>query len=168
MGGLRRGLLGAAVLTAVLAGSAAPASADTERHIASAVATKGKTKPKKVLPACKLLTIAEITQALGMPPTEPPKDDAKAECDYSSAADYNFINVSLRPLDVTPSLWKQSAQGANATIPVAGIGDEALRSADNATIMVRKGKQTLRIDQYVAGLDETAIENLGKAATARL
>jgi hypothetical protein len=59
-------------------------------------------------------------------------------------------------------------QGAGATIPVAGIGDEAFRSATNATIVVRKGKQTLRIDQYVPGLDETAIENLGKAATARL
>ena len=41
-------------------------------------------------------------------------------------------------------------------------------SATNATIVVRKGKQTLRIDQYVAGLPETTIENLGKVAASRL
>ena len=167
MGGLRRGLLMFAVLMAVLAGSALPSGAAVDRRTSSVVATKGKKKPKKVLPACKLLTIAEITQALGTAPTEPPKSDNKTECDYSSPANYNFINLGLRPL-VNPTLWKQSVQGTGATIPVAGIGDEAFRNATNGTIVVRKGKQTLRIDQYVQGLDETAIENLGKAATARL
>jgi hypothetical protein len=167
MGGLRRGLLGVAVLIAVLAGSALPSGATPDRRISSVVATKGKKKPKKTLAACKLLTIAEITQALGTAPTEPPKSDSKDECDYSSPADYNFINLSLSSL-VTETLWKRSVQGAGATIPVAGIGDEAFRSANNATIVVRKGKRTLRIDQYVPGLNETAVENLGKAATARL
>ncbi len=167
MGGLRRGLLGFTVVLAVLAGSALPSGAATERRASSVVATKGHKKPKKALRACKLLTIAEITQALGTAPTEPPKSDSADECDYSSPTDYNFINLSLSPF-VGATLWKRSTQGGGATIPVAGIGDEAFRSASNATIMVRKGKRTLRIDQYVQGLDETAVENLGKAATARL
>jgi hypothetical protein len=167
MGGWRRGLLAIAVVTAVLAGSALASGATAAHHSSNVAAIKDKKKPKKPLPACKLLTIAEITQALGTAPTVPPKADAKDECDYSAPAAYNFLNVSLSALS-TPLLWKRSAQGANATIPVAGIGDEALRSATNATIMVRKGKRTLRIDQYVQGLSETVIENLGKAATARM
>ena len=167
MGGLRRGVSGTAIVMAVLAGSALPSVAATNRRTSSVVATKGAKKPKKPLPACKLLTIAEITQALGTAPTEPPKSDSKDECDYSSPADYNFINVSRRPL-VNASLWKQSAQSIDVNIPVAGIGDAAFRSATNGTVMIRKGKRTLRIDQYVQGLDETAIENLAKAATARL
>ena len=167
MGGLRRGVLGITVLIAVLAGSALPSGATPDRRTSSVVATKDKKKPKKVLPACKLLTIAEITQALGSAPTVPPKIDNKDECDYSSPTDYNFINLGLRPA-VTSLLWRRSVQGAGATIPVAGIGDEAFRSANNGTIFVRKGKQTLRIDQYVQGLPETVIESLGKAATARM
>jgi len=165
MGGLRRALLGIVVVTVVLAGSALPSVAAADRRTSSAVATKKK--PKKVLPACKLLTIAEITQALGTAPKEPPKADAKDECDYSSPTAYNFLNVSLSSF-VDAILWKRSVQGAGATIPVAGIGDEAFRSASNGTIMVRKGKRTVRIDQYVSGLNETVIENLGKAVAARM
>jgi hypothetical protein len=126
-----------------------------------------KSKKKKPVSTCKLLTVAEITQALGTAPTEPPKQDTVGECDYSSPTDYNFINISVTPLS-TPALWRKSVAGAGATIPVSGIGNEAFRSATNATIVVRKGKQTLRIDQYVTGLTDAQIEGLGKAATARL
>jgi len=167
MGGLRRGLLGVAVVSTVLAGACLPAVAATDRRAPAAVATKSKKKPKKAVAACKLLSVAEIAQALGVAPTEPAKSDSATECDYSSPAYYNFINISLSPL-VSPALWVKSAGGGGATIPVTGIGDQAFRSANNATIMVRKGKQTLRIDQYVDGLDETVIENLGKSATAKL
>lgn len=166
MGGVRRALGGIAVTATVLTGAVPLAGAATSRGTPSAVATKAK-KPKKAVSTCKLLTVAEITQALGTAPTEPPKADSVGECDYSSPTDYNFINVSVRPI-VSPALWKKEAGGAGATIPVTGIGDAAFRSPTNATIMVRKGKQTLRIDQYVTGLPETAIESLGKAATARL
>jgi hypothetical protein len=170
MNGLRRGSLVLAVMAAVLAASALPSGAAMQGSMPSVVMAKTKpktTKPKKVLSACKLLTIAEITQALGTAPTEPPKSDSKDECDYSSPAEYNFINLGVRPL-VNAKLWKLSANGINVNIPVAGIGDEALRSATNGTIMVRKGTQTLRIDQYVQGLSDTALESLGKAAAARL
>jgi hypothetical protein len=166
MGGVRRGLVGVAVLVTVLSGTAVQAGATTTRSAPSALATKAK-KPKKPVSTCKLLTVAEITAALGTAPTEPPKQDTTGECDYSSPADYNFINISVTPLS-TPSLWRKSVAGAGATIPVSGIGDEAFRSATNATIVVRKGKQTLRIDQYVAGLTEAQIEGLGKTATSRL
>lgn len=158
MGGIRRGALVVAVVMTMLTGSAVSSGA---------VASKAK-KPKKPLPACKLLTVAEITQALGTAPTVPPKSDSKDECDYSSPTDYNYLNLGLRPLDVTAALWRKSVAGAGATIPVSGIGDEAFRSPTNATIEVRKGKQTLRIDQYVQGLGEAPLESLAKAATARL
>ena len=169
MGRLRRVFIGIAVVAVVpivLAGTAVPGGALAHRGTPNEVASKGK-KPKKAVSACKLLTIAEITQALGVAPIVPAKSDSAGECDYASAASDNFIYVSLRPL-VTPALWKQAVQGGGATIAVAGIGDEAYRSPNNATIMVRKGKQTLRIDQFVAGLPEAAIESLGKAATSRL
>jgi len=160
---------GIAAVAIVLAGAAAPGAALAHRGTPTAVAgkSKPKPKPKQAVSACKLLTIAEITQALGTTPTQPPKGDSASECDYASAASDNFISVSVRPL-VTPALWKQAVQGGGATIAVSGIGDEAYRSPSNATIMVRKGKQTLRIDQFVAGVPEAAIESLGKAATARL
>ena len=158
MGGVRRGALVFAVTMTVLTGSAVSSGA---------VASKAK-KPKKPLPACKLLTVAEITQALGTAPTVPPKEDSADECDYSSPADYNYLNLGLRPLAVSAAFWRKSIAGAGATIPVPGIGDEAFRSATNATIVVRKGKQTLRIDQYVVGLPEAQLESLAKAATARL
>ena len=157
MGGMRRVLVTIAVVMTVVTGSAVSSGA---------VASKAK-KPKKPVSTCKLLTVAEITTALGTAPTVPAKQDTVGECDYSSPTDYNFINISVTPLS-TPSLWRKSVAGAGATIPVSGIGDEALRSATNATIVVRKGKQTLRIDQYVTGLPETTTENLAKAATARL
>ena len=169
MGGLRGAVLGIAVLVAVSAGTAIPSVAATDRRTPSAVgAKKAKKKPKKALTACKLLTAAEITAALGTAPTAPPTTDTPGECDYSAPAHFNFINISTSALVGTPNLWVQQAQGANATIPVAGIGDQAFRSANNLTIMVRKGKRTLRIDQYLSGLSETAIESLGKTATSRL
>jgi hypothetical protein len=167
MGGLRRGLLGVAVVATVLAGACLPAVAATDRRAPAAVATKSKKKPNKAVAACKLLSVAEITQALGVAPTEPPKSDSASECDYSAPAYYNFININVVPL-VSPALWVKEAGGGGATIPVTGIGDQAFRSASNGTIMVRKGKRTLRIDQYVVGLDETVIENLGKTAAAKL
>ncbi len=157
MGGIRRALVGVAVLAALLTSTALDASA---------VASKAK-KPKKPVAACKLLTDAELTQTLGAPPIKPAKSDSVDECDLSSATDYNFINIMVRPL-VSVALWKQQALGSNANIPVTGIGDAAYRSADNATILVRKGKKTLRIDQYVAGLSEAQIESLGKTAISRL
>jgi hypothetical protein len=157
MRGIRRGALVFAVLIAVLAGSTVSSGA---------VASKA-TKPKKPVSTCKLLTVAEITQALGTAPTVPAKQDTVGECDYSSPTGYNFINISVSALS-TPALWRRSVAGAGATIPVSGIGDEAFRSATNGTIVVRKGKKTLRIDQYVDGLPETTIESLAKAATARL
>ena len=157
MGGIRRGVVAVAVALTVVTGSALSVGA---------VESKAK-KPKKPVAACKLLTDAELTQTLGAPPIKPAKSDSVDECDLSSAADYNFINIMVRPL-VSVALWKQQALGSNANIPVTGIGDAAYRSADNATILVRKGKKTLRIDQYVTGLTEAQIESLGKAATARL
>jgi hypothetical protein len=157
MGGFRRGVVAIAVVMTVLTGSATSAGA---------VASKAK-KPKKPVSTCKLLTVAEITTALGTAPTTPPKQNTTGECDYSSPTDVNFININVTPL-ATAALWRKSVAGAGATIPVSGIGDEAFRSATNATIVVRKGKQTLRIDQYVTGLTEAQIESLGKAATARL
>lgn len=158
MGGVRRGALVFAVLIAVLVGSTVSSGA---------VASKA-TKPKKPVSTCKLLTVAEITQALGTAPTVPPRQDTVGECDYSSPTYPNFINISVSALS-TPALWRKTVvAGAGATIPVSGIGDEAFRSATNGTIVVRKGKKTLRIDQYVAGLPETTIESLGKAATTRL
>jgi hypothetical protein len=165
MSRLRRGLAGLAIVTTVLTGAALQAGAETPHGAQRAVAAKAK--KKKPVSTCKLLTVAEITQALGTAPTVPPKQDTVGECDYSSPADYNFINISVSALS-TPDLWKQSAGGAGATVKVTGIGDAAFRSPTNATIMVRKGKKTLRIDQYVTGLSEAQIESLGKAATARL
>jgi hypothetical protein len=165
MGRLRRGLAGLAVLTTVLTGAALQAGAATPHRAPQAVTAKAK--KKKPVSTCKLLTVAEITQALGTAPTVPPKQDTVGECDYSSPADYNFVNISVSALS-TPSLWKQSAAGAGATIAVTGIGDAAFRSPTNGTIMVRKGKKTLRIDQYVQGLTEAQLEQLGKTATSRL
>jgi hypothetical protein len=168
MGRLRGAVLGIAVVSVVFAATTIPSAATTDRRPPSAVeAKKAKKKPKKALTACKLLTTAEITAALGTAPTEPPKTDSQSECDYSSPANYNFINISTSPL-LTPSLWVQNTQSATATISVSGIGDQAFRSANNLTIMVRKGKRTLRIDQYLSGLSEAVIESLGKAATGRL
>jgi len=169
----RRRLIGVLVATVLVLAVAAPAGAAVQSGAPSAVSVKKKPKPttttkaKAVVSTCRLLTVAEITQALGTAPTEPPKADAIDECDYSAPGYYNFLNLSVSTFSV-PLLWQRSVQGAGATIPVAGIGDEAFRSATNGTFMVRKGKKTLRIDQYVPGLDEAVIENLGKAATARL
>ena len=169
MGGARHGLTRAlaviAIATTALAGAALPAGAVTHRDAPASVAAKAK--KKKPVSTCKLLTVAEITQALGTAPKEPPIADLVGECDYSSATDYNFINVSVRPI-VSNELWEKQAQGAGATVKVIGIGDAAYVSPSFGTILVRTGKQTLRIDQYVVGLPETVIENLGKAATARL
>ena len=75
MGGARHGLdarwRAVAIATTALAGAALPAGAATHRGAPSAVATKAK--KKKPVSTCKLLTVAEITQALGTAPTEPPK-----------------------------------------------------------------------------------------------
>ncbi len=168
MNRLRGAVLGIAVLVAVSAGTAVPSGAVNDRRTPSAVEAKKKPKPKKALRACKLLTVAEITAALGIAPTEPPTTDVPGQCYYSAPDHFNFINISTATLVVPPSGWVQQARGANATIPVAGIGDQAFRSADNGTIMVRKGKQAVRIDQYLPGLSETVIESLGKSATSRL
>jgi hypothetical protein len=169
MGRLPGTVLGIAVLVAVSAGTAIPSGAVTDRRTPSVVEAKKKPKkPKKALTACKLLTGAEITAALGIAPTEPPTTDEPGQCYYSAPDHFNFINTSTSDLVVTPSGWVQQAQGADATIPVAGIGDQAFRSANNLTIMVRKGKRTVRIDQYLSGLSETVIESLGKTATSRL
>ncbi len=163
--GLTRALAGIAIATTALAGAALPAGAAAPRDAPSAVAAKAK--KKKPASTCKLLTVGEITQALGTAPTEPPKADSVGECDYSSPADYNYINVNVTPI-VSNGLWEKQALGAGATVKVIGIGDAAYVSPSFGTILVRKGKQSLRIDQYVVGLPETVIENLGKAATARL
>lgn len=165
MGGMRRTLAGFAIGAAVLTGAATQGAA-APRSAPRVVAAKSKKKRKPVA-ACKLLTVAEITQALGAAPTQPPKTDSVGECDYSSAADYNFLNIGVTPV-VNNALWQKQAQGAGATVMVSGIGNAAYRSPTNATILVRKGKQSLRIDQYVPGLTEAQIESLGKAAAARL
>ena len=171
MGGLRRLFTGIAAVAIVLAGAAAPGAALAHRGTPSAVAGKSKPKPKakakQAVSACKLVTIAEITQALGVAPTEPPSNISATDCSYVAPSYPNFFTLSVRPL-ASPLLWQREVQGGGATIAVSGIGDEAFRSPSNGTIMVRKGKQTLRIDEFVPGLSEAAIESLGKAATARL
>jgi hypothetical protein len=164
MGGMRRTLAGFAIGAAVLTGAATQGTA-APRTPPRVVAAKAR--KKKPVAACKLLTVAEITAALGAAPTQPPKTDSVGECDYSSAADYNFLNISVTPV-ASNALWQKQAQGAGATVKVSGIGNAAYRSPTNATILVRKGKQSLRIDQYVPGLAEAQIESLGKAAAARL
>ncbi len=167
MGTLRRAMVGIAVTATALTGAAACSDATTNRVAPSAVRSKAEKPKKQAASACKLLTIAEITQALGTAPTEPPRNSSASDCYYTAATYPNFFNLSIRPL-VSPALWNQAAQGGGASIPVSGIGDQAYRSPNNATIMVRKGTQTLRIDQFVAGLDETRIEGLAKAAIGRL
>jgi hypothetical protein len=148
-------------------GAAPVADAATSRGAPSRAASAGKKPKKKAASACTLLTVAEITQALGVAPTEPPTNSSATDCYYVAPSYPNFFNLSVRPL-VSPALWKQEVQGGGATIAVAGLGDEAFRSPSNSTIMVRKGKRTLRIDEFVPGLSDAAIESLGKAATARL
>ena len=168
MGGARHGLtraLAIAVATTALAGARCrPVRRCIGMRRRGGVEGQEGRSPS---PRASCSTVAEITQALGTAPTEPPKQDTVGECDYSSPTDYNFINVSVTPI-VSNALWEKSGAGAGATITVIGIGDAAFLSPTIATILVRKGKQTLRIDQYVVGLPETVIENLGKAATARL
>jgi len=100
--------------------------------------------------ACTLVSAADITSVVGTAPKDPPTNSSSSECDYSSPSAYNFVNVSVRP-ELSSHFFQQDATSAGATEAGSGVGDATFETpvgAQAGSILVLKGKNSLRIDLY--------------------
>ena len=136
--------------------------------VAGGGATVGVAEAAAATPkACVLLTAPEIYAALGTEPILPPKTDSGDQCSYSAEGMFNFLDVSLEPL-VLADRFASNAQGAGATVAVAGVGDQAFRNTSGSDLFVRSGKEVLRITVFSPNPSPTATAMLANNALARL
>jgi len=91
---------------------------------------------------CDVITAANVAGTL----TGPLKRDSypgMTECQYETQSAH--MSIIAMPLD-NEMAWQVATTYSHITIPVAGVGDTALRSADGATLVARKGSTYCRIE----------------------
>ncbi len=139
----------AGVLAACSAGHPAAPAATATAASGSATGTPtaggaGATKAGggKVRDPCALLTIDQVTQALGRPAApgrqEPDFDTPECEWDPASGENGNVV------LDVGPWDGDPGVKPLRLGTPVAGVGDAAW-DGGNTGLYVRRGTQGLRV-----------------------
>jgi len=150
MGGLQRGVLAFAVLVAVLAGRLCHRL--PLRTIAPQVPSRRRQEEAEEAAAC--LQVADdrrgSPQALGTAPTSRRRPTPRTSATILSPANYNFIQSQLASLGQR-SLWKQSAQGINVTIPWRNRDEGPPQRATTRPSWSARASRHCAFDQYVAG-----------------
>ena len=112
--------------------------------------------------SCDVITAADVAGILGGPLKSEP-DPSGRECHYATHSAYVSILVEqIGPDDEMG--WKVATTYSHVDVPLAGIGDTALRNANGTVLAARKGDVYCRIEVvgYDSPTDDTVTGDRGE------
>ena len=131
-----------------------PASTPTAQTSAGTGADNASRNP------CDVITAADMAGIIVVPITRASSDSAPGLCIYESKS-HAKVTIGEAQGDAVKFAWTLATTTNAADIPVAGVGDEAMRDTTGTTLIARKGGVSCRVD--VLGYDNSdAMDDISK------